>query len=235
MDLGIAYWCHGRYSEAIATLEQSSRLREAQQGAAHPETVQSRNKLADALRTAGRQSEAIALVEETLRRSEDANGPHHPFTLQTLDEIATAYEDCGRLDDAERLRHLLVARRRNVFDHGHPTVAADLAGLGRNLLAKSKWSEAESHLRGSLASFRRMMPDDWRGYVAMNDLGRSLLGQGRLAEAEPSIVGGYEGLEVRGTGSPRRSGLGSWRRPLTSCGFTSRGARTTRPSRGRRD
>ncbi len=41
------------------------------------------------------------------------------------------------------------------------------------------------------------MPDDWRGYVARSDLGGSLLGQGRLAESEPLVIGGYEGLEAR--------------------------------------
>ena len=33
--------------------------------------------------------------------------------------------------------------------------------------------------------------------MARSDLGGSLLGQGRLAESEPLVIGGYEGLEAR--------------------------------------
>ena len=100
-------------------------------------------------------------------------------------------------DDSERLLRLLVARRRKTNAPDHPRLAIDLAALGRNLLEQSKWSEADSTLRESLAIFGRTMPDDWRGYAARSDLGGSLLGQGRFAEAEPLIVGGYEGLQAR--------------------------------------
>jgi hypothetical protein len=41
------------------------------------------------------------------------------------------------------------------------------------------------------------LPDDWSRFNTMSQLGGSLLGQGRLAEAEPLIVQGYEGMKAR--------------------------------------
>ncbi len=196
-DLGVAYWCAGRYAEAIETLERVIWLREIRLGPFHAETIHSPNRLADALRAAGRHAAAIALQEETLRLGQDALGPDHPYTLHGLDILASAYEAVGRWDEAERLLCLLVTRRRQRNAPGHPTLAIDLAALVRILLEQSKWSEAGSTLRESLAIFGRTMPDDWRGYVARSDLGGSLLGPGRFAKADPLIVGGYEGLQAR--------------------------------------
>ncbi|MGP0068029.1 MAG: tetratricopeptide repeat protein [Isosphaeraceae bacterium] len=196
-DLGVAYWCAGRYSEAIETLERVIRLREIRLGPVHAETIHSRNRLADALRAVGRHAAAIALQEETLRLGQDALGPDHPYTVHGLDILASGYEAVGRWEDSERLLRLLVARRRKTNAPDDPRLAGDLAALGRNLLKQSKWSEADSTLRESLAIFGRTMADDWRAFVARSELGGSLLGVGRFAEAEPLIVGGYEGLEER--------------------------------------
>ena len=40
-------------------------------------------------------------------------------------------------------------------------------------------------------------PDEWARYDAMSLRGGSLLIEGRYAEAEPLVVGGYEGMKAR--------------------------------------
>ena len=44
---------------------------------------------------------------------------------------------------------------------------------------------------------REGVPDDWSRFNTMSQLGGSLLGQGRYAEAEPLVVPGYEGMKAR--------------------------------------
>ena len=57
-------------------------------------------------------------------------------------------------------------------------------------------------MRECLAIRAKADPDDWSRYDAMSLLGAAILGQGRPAEAEPLIVGGYEGMKAREVGIP---------------------------------
>jgi hypothetical protein len=78
-----------------------------------------------------------------------------------------------------------------------PLLAGDLDALGRNLLMQNRWQEAESLLRESLAISEKAIPDEWRRYSTMSQLGGALLGQGQHAAAEPLIVQGLEGMKAR--------------------------------------
>ena len=64
-------------------------------------------------------------------------------------------------------------------------------------MKQSRWSEAEPILRECLAIRDKVIPDLWQRFNTMSQLGGALLGQGRYAQAEPLIVGGYEGLKAR--------------------------------------
>jgi hypothetical protein len=52
-------------------------------------------------------------------------------------------------------------------------------------------------LRECLAIRGQAAPDDWGHHDAMSLLGGALLFQGKYAEVEPLVVGGYEGLKAR--------------------------------------
>ena len=55
--------------------------RERMLGADHPDTLQTRNNLANAYQAAGRTAEAITLHEQTLADRERVLGADHPDTL----------------------------------------------------------------------------------------------------------------------------------------------------------
>jgi hypothetical protein len=69
-------------------------------------------------------------------------------------------------------------------------------------LKQSKWTEAEPVLRECLEIRTKALPDDWLSYNAMSLLGGAVLDQGRYADAERLVVGGYEGLKARGDRIP---------------------------------
>jgi hypothetical protein len=52
-------------------------------------------------------------------------------------------------------------------------------------------------LRESLAIREKAQPDQWSTFSARSQLGGCLLGQKKLAEAEPLVVSGYEGMKAR--------------------------------------
>ncbi len=147
--------------------------------------------------------------------------------------LAEAYELRGDWAEAERLHRLLVSRRRKVVGHDRSRLGDDLVALGRNLLMRSRWQEAESLLRESLQIDRTATIDRWRHYLALSQLGGSLLGQGRYVDAEPLIVQGYEGMKAREAKipAPDKPRLSS-RRPSGWSDSTRRGANPPRRTSG---
>jgi hypothetical protein len=51
----------------------------------------------------------------------------------------------------------------------------------------------------------RRQPDDWLRFHTMSQLGAALAGLNRYADAEPMLVGGYEGLKAREASIPASS------------------------------
>ena len=69
-------------------------------GEDHPDTLITRNQLANVYRFAGRLDEAIDLYENLLSDRIRVLGEDHPQTLWTRCDLAEAYKDAGRLDEA---------------------------------------------------------------------------------------------------------------------------------------
>jgi hypothetical protein len=69
-------------------------------GPDHPDTLGSRNNLADAYRVAGRTAEAITMQKQTLAVQERVLGPDHPDTLASRGTLADTYRDAGRTAEA---------------------------------------------------------------------------------------------------------------------------------------
>ena len=69
--------------------------------------------------------------------------------------------------------------------------------LGRVLTERQKWDEAEANLRRCLAVREKTQPDDWSTFDTRSSLGGCLLHRAAYADAEPLIIGGYEGMKAR--------------------------------------
>jgi tetratricopeptide (TPR) repeat protein len=196
-NLAVAYEDAGRMAEALRMHEETLKQRTAKLGPDHPNTLTSRHNVTVAYFAAGRTAEAIPLQEATLKLKTVKLGPDHPSTLLSRNHLTWVYESLARWADAESLRRDALTRRRKAEKLDSPLLADDLAGLGQNLLKQAKWSEAESVLGEGLAISVKVQTDDWRRFHMMSQLGGALLGQGRYAEAEPLVIGGYEGMAAR--------------------------------------
>jgi hypothetical protein len=58
-------------------------------------------------------------------------------------------------------------------------------------------AKAEPLLRKCLVTRLRTVPGEWRTFDTQSCLGGALLGQGKLEEAEPLLLSGYEGLQAQ--------------------------------------
>ena len=65
------------------------------------------------------------------------------------------------------------------------------------MLKQSRYVEAESIVRESLAICEKTQPDAWTTFSTKSELGASLLGQKKCADAEPLLLSGYEGMKQR--------------------------------------
>jgi hypothetical protein len=149
------------------------------------------------LRAAGRTAEAVPLLKSVLKLQESKFGPFHADTIYSRNALESAYESLGRWADAESLLRDAIASRRKVAEPYSQSLGDDLSWLGDNLLKQSKWSEAELVLCECLAIREKGTPGTWRHFHTMSRLGEAFSGQGRHAEAERLIVGGYEGMKAR--------------------------------------
>ncbi len=196
-NLAMAYQAAGRTAEAIELNEATLRACESKLGPDHPDTLTSRNNLAMAYRAAGRTAEAIALLEATLKRdgvearSRPPRHAHHPqqppigLRGRRPDRRGRAAPSRYPGPGSEVVRARRPPHRRR---HGPARQEPPPA---------TRWADAEPVLRECLTIRAKVKPDDWSTFNSRSQLGGSLAGQKKYAEAEPLILAGYEGLKAR--------------------------------------
>jgi tRNA A-37 threonylcarbamoyl transferase component Bud32 len=196
-NLGVGYWQTRQLDKSIPVFEEAWQRRRAALGADDPATLVTQADLGINYRDAGRVVEGTALLEDALTRRQARPGA----TAQDLEFFRTAlaetYDRAGAHAKAEAVYrdHLQAARQQFGAEDSHTAVA--LANLGQNLFKQQKWQDAELVLRDCLAIRQKKEPDDWRTFNAQSMLGRALLGQRSYADAEPLLLGGYEGMKQR--------------------------------------
>jgi len=124
----VAWWAKGSevtkeimsYDRELREAGQTLAARERVLGPDHPDTLTSRNNLANAYQAAGRTDEAITLHEQNLTARERVLGPDHPDTLTSRNNLAAAYRAAGRLDEAIGLHEQTLAARERVLGPDHP-------------------------------------------------------------------------------------------------------------------
>ncbi len=131
--LGLAYLNLGQPAQAVKQYERALALREAMQGASHPDTADCRNKLAVAYRLAGRTTEAGRLFDQNL------NAPAHATGLAVRGSILLSEKKPA---EAElKLRACLTIREKLQPDDWTTFDAKSM--LGEALLDQKRYAEAE--------------------------------------------------------------------------------------------
>ncbi|MFI7337280.1 FxSxx-COOH system tetratricopeptide repeat protein [Streptomyces sp. NPDC050085] len=121
-------------------------------GADHPDTLSSRQNLAEAYKSAGDLDRAVPLFEQNLTDRTRVLGQDHPETLDTRHSLANCRGEAGDLAGAvDELQRLLIDARR-VLGDDRPDV---LAARG-NLAA---WRGRAGDLAGAVDGFAQLLAD----------------------------------------------------------------------------
>ncbi|HUF35460.1 MAG TPA: tetratricopeptide repeat protein, partial [Gemmatimonadales bacterium] len=197
-NLGDLHSLMGNAEEAERHFREALAIRQAVLSPDHPSTALTRNNLATVLKTQNRLAEAESLARESLAGSRRVFGPEHPQVGLAAYNLASLLRKTGRLAEAESLYRLTVDIDRKALGDDHLEVGIDLSGLGRFLGENGNCVPAVATLQEAQMIFDRheLPPDHSRQINNRGALGACLTTLGRFAEAEPLLVGSYQGART---------------------------------------
>jgi tetratricopeptide (TPR) repeat protein len=186
-----SHWSQKRLDKSVPLFEEVLRLQENKLGREDPSTQGTVANLGVNYKDAGRLKEAVALLEEAYRASKQHAGLHWVGT-----PLMDAYIKAGQSAEAKKLFTELLGEVRNTMPKNSLQTADQLARLASCLLEMKEHAEAETLLREALAVREKSKTDEWRTFSIKSQLGRALMGQKKHADAEPLLLGGYDGLKA---------------------------------------
>jgi tetratricopeptide (TPR) repeat protein len=195
-NLATVYWRLGKLDRSIPLFEDTVTGMRRTWRDEHPDTLQALVNLGINYRDAGRYPEAIRCLEEVGAKSKaDAFSSRLEWIRM---ELANTYSQSGQPAKAEPLYREAMERRGK----DDPTRAGFMAQLSLMLLRQRKFAEADPVLRELLAIRSKAPAEDWNTFNVRSMLGEALSGQGKYRDAEPLLVGGYEGMKQRAQSVP---------------------------------
>ena len=202
----------GKPDVAQPLYKETLRLQKVVEGIDHPDTIRCMISLASSYQTAGKPDLALPLLEEILALRKAKLGADHRDTLTCMNDLASALAQAGLGENATDIFKQFIAGQRKRLPESNPEFTASLVFAGMDLLKCQQYVEAELLLRECLSIREKFAPQDWQTFNAQAALGGALLGQKKLAEAEPLLLAGYFGMKEREQSIPS---IGSTRIPET--------------------
>jgi tetratricopeptide (TPR) repeat protein/tRNA A-37 threonylcarbamoyl transferase component Bud32 len=197
LNLAFAYQRAGQVGRAVPLCEEALEKLRAVRGADHPETLTAMQNLAFVYQASGQSDKALPLYEESLEKKKAKLGFENVSTQKTLINLVDLYFATGQPARALSLLNDFLAAERKRLGPDASELSDHLARVGRLLLTRAAFPEAETVLRECLRIREKHIPDHWRAFNVRSMLGESLLGQNKYAEAESLLVRGYEGMKRR--------------------------------------
>ena len=170
--------------DSIEFYEQMLAEREWVLGPDDPDTLNARNNLAVAYKSAGRLAEAIELYEQVLAERERVLGADHPDTLTVRNNLAGAYKSAGRLDEAIDAWEELLPDCQRVLGADHPDTLAVRNNLAVAYYSVGRFGEAVELFEQVLAERKRLLGSDHPDTLnTRNNLAVAYDSVGRFSEA----------------------------------------------------
>lgn len=166
-------------------------------GPNHDEVARTLNNLAYLLKTQERYAEAEPYYREALDVLSHVYERAHPNTIRVRQNLASVLYFQDKYDEVEAVLREVVELRRELHPEGSSMIGSALVtGLGRFLIERQKYAEAEPVLREGVAIYEKSLgytnPEPW---IARASLASCLFGLGRTAEAEGLAYDSLEALK----------------------------------------
>jgi DNA-binding SARP family transcriptional activator len=183
--VGATAFSQGAFATAVAAFDSAYRFWLRDLGPEHPDTLNSRDRRAYALRVAGRPDDAVAEHRAVVAARIRMLGTQHPETLVSRNNLAAALYESGHWHEAEVEFRAVLDLRREVLPDNDPETIRTLSNHGTVLHNLGRWHEAEQQTRAAIAARTAVLgPRDRATLNSRNNLGLILTELGRYAEAD---------------------------------------------------
>ena len=193
INLGAIRYERGRYVDAEAFYRNALEIIRTWYGKDSYRTASNLTMLGRCLYQEKRFDEANALLSDALAIQEQVFGKVHPRVASALNDLGNVAMGQERFDDAERHFRRIGEIYRSVYGDRHYLVGIATSNLAGVYMARSDFTAAEKMYRAAVATFSATQsPVHLNTGIARIKLGRSLLRQGRTADAEVESKAGYD-------------------------------------------
>ena len=193
INLGAIQYERGRYVDAEAFYRKALEIIRTWYGKDSYRTASNLTMLGRCLYQEKRFDEANGLLSDALTIQEHVFGKVHPRVASALNDLGNVAMGQERFDDAERHFRRIGEIYRSVYGDKHYLVGIASSNLAGVYMARRDFTTAETMYRAAVATFSATQsPGHLNTGIARIKLGRSLLRQGRTAEAEVESKAGYD-------------------------------------------
>ena len=193
INLGAIQYERGRYVDAEAFYRKALEIIRTWYGKDSYRTASNLTMLGRCLYQEKRFDEANGLLSDALAIQEQVFGKVHPRVASALNDLGNVAMGQERFDDAERHFRRIGEIYRSVYGDKHYLVGIASSNLAGVYMARRDFTTAEAMYRAAVATFSATQsPTHLNTGIARIKLGRSLLRQGRTAEAEVESKAGYD-------------------------------------------
>lgn len=194
-ELGSVYLRQGDYAKALPFCDEVVAAWRRKKGEQSHPTLNATSTLASVHFALGNYAKAKDLYARCVEVSRRLLGADHYHTIDDMHNLANAYTVLQDFSNAERLYLEVLEKRRRVLGREHPDTLRTITGLFGLYDIIGVPEKAEPLLREVLEIRERTQPGQWRTFETRSMLGGTLLAQGKLDEAEPLLLSGYEGFQ----------------------------------------
>ena len=195
-NLAILLQEDGRLDEADALFREAVELIEEVLGEQHPFMAYTLNGYSGVHQDRREYDLAEADLRRALEIGRAVFPPEHPFIAVVLHNLGGLFDEMERYEDAVDYYNRGLDLRRQTLPPGHPDIATSLESIGGVFIKSEKPVGAEPQLREALSILAEAYGEtDWRAARVESLLARSLLFQGKRAEAKELLDRSYPVLE----------------------------------------
>ncbi len=193
INLGAIKFEAGHYAEAERYYRDALTINSGWYGQDSYVTASNLTMLGRAMVREEKYDEAISTLQQALRIQERVFGPVHPRVASAVNELGTVSLLRNKLDDAEAAFRRMADIYAKVYPGGHYLTGTALSNLASVYMVRKEPARAEPLYRQAIVIYSTAQsPEHLNTGIARIKLGRSLLRQGRFAEAAEESLAGYE-------------------------------------------
>jgi serine/threonine-protein kinase len=169
-------------------------ITQAWYGSDHPQTTANLTSLAEPLTMDNQIPEAQSLLERALAIQTRTNGQVNATVATTENQLGIVATQAKKYDEATRYFTQARDTWERLYGDAYPSIAVADSNLGSICMAQKDLPCAERQFRLAVERLRKYAPNTLNDAVAHVKLGRTLLREGRFADAEPETLRGYQFL-----------------------------------------